>query len=557
MVLKEGALIAEHYVLIKQLGHGSFGNVWLAHNELADIHVAIKFYAALDSAGLEEFRQEYKVAYKLNHPNILNINHFDVFEHCPYLIMPYCANGSLAKHVGKLREAEIWKVATDVASGLEFLHSQLPPIIHQDIKPDNILITDDGRNVITDFGISHNLHTRMSMSMNASNSSGTLAYMGPEHFGQQPCSVMASDIWALGMTLYELVTGTVLWEGMGGCAQLNGAQIPPIEGKVSRELAMLITDCLAKDTWNRPNAKQIQQRYEAYLNKDYQPQQTYASSYNNNHAQNSYQQNSNLQNNNHQNSNYHYTPHTPSSNKNNKKKYAILAAAAIAAVLLLTGVVYFVRDINENQDFLRCRTPQQFEQFIIDHPNSKYVEKAQKRIMMMTGHHSDDEHTTETNTATERPHTSQTATQAAPQTVTQTTIQTIEQPEHKTVYQRSENGKPNGKVKHEAEEAADDGTTRVSRPNTKDDDRIFYECSTAADYQYYLYNFPHGKHVKEAKQVLDNLRNYDNKAGVGETAEGTNPENGQQQPPTPKKDKNTTISVGIDPVRVYHHFRRK
>ena len=58
MVLKEGALIAEHYVLIKQLGHGSFGNVWLAHNELADIHVAIKFYAALDSAGLEEFRHE-------------------------------------------------------------------------------------------------------------------------------------------------------------------------------------------------------------------------------------------------------------------------------------------------------------------------------------------------------------------------------------------------------------------------------------------------------------------------------------------------------------------
>ena len=79
MQLSEGLIVAEHYKLLKQLGQGSFGDVWLAHNLLADIDVAIKFYGTFDQKGLEEFRNEFKIAYKLHHPNLLNINHFDVF----------------------------------------------------------------------------------------------------------------------------------------------------------------------------------------------------------------------------------------------------------------------------------------------------------------------------------------------------------------------------------------------------------------------------------------------------------------------------------------------
>lgn len=255
MTFKEGNIIAEHYELKKQLGQGSFGDVWLAHNMLADIDVAVKFYGTLDKKGIEDFRNEFKIAYRLHHPNLLNISHFDVFENCPYLVMPFCENGSVSHRIGQMQESEIWKFIHDVSRGLAFLHSQNPPIIHQDIKPDNILITSDGRYVISDFGISRSFHTQMSRTNNKINSSGTLAYMGPERFSEKPLVVLASDIWAFGMTLYEIIAGDVLWEGMGGCVQLNGARIPVIS--TTPEIKRLINACLAPETWNRPTAQQI------------------------------------------------------------------------------------------------------------------------------------------------------------------------------------------------------------------------------------------------------------------------------------------------------------
>ena len=211
MRLSEGIIIAEHYKLLKQLGKGSFGDVWLAHNLLAGIDVAIKFYGTFDQKGVEDFRNEFKIAYKLRHPNLLNINHFDVYDNCPYLVMPYCQNGSASRYVGQMPEKEIWKFILDVSAGIAYLHSQQPPIIHQDIKPDNILITVDGRYVITDFGISRTLRSMMSRTKNTPNTSGTIAYMGPERFSEKPMVVLASDIWAFGMTIYELMTGDVLW----------------------------------------------------------------------------------------------------------------------------------------------------------------------------------------------------------------------------------------------------------------------------------------------------------------------------------------------------------
>ena len=71
--------------------------------------------------------------------------------------MPYCSNGSSATLIGKMSEKQIWHFIRDVSCGLMFLHSQNPPIIHQDIKPDNILIGDDGKFIISDFGISRKL----------------------------------------------------------------------------------------------------------------------------------------------------------------------------------------------------------------------------------------------------------------------------------------------------------------------------------------------------------------------------------------------------------------
>lgn len=80
--------------------------------------------------------------------------------------------------------------------------------------------------------------------------------MGPERFAEKPLIVATSDIWSLGMSVYELSTGLVLWEGMGGCVQLNGAHIPALDEKYSSQLSQFVHACLALNTWDRPTAQQ-------------------------------------------------------------------------------------------------------------------------------------------------------------------------------------------------------------------------------------------------------------------------------------------------------------
>ena len=151
----------------------------------------------------------------------------------------------------------LWEFIHDVASGLAYLHSQTPPIIHQDIKPDNILIARNGEFVITDFGISQQARSTLRRSSMHLSSAGSVAYMGPERFSKQYNSVKASDVWSLGVTIYELAVGELPFCGMGGSMQKQGADIPDLPDTFSNELNMVMQSCLAKDTWNRPTAAQL------------------------------------------------------------------------------------------------------------------------------------------------------------------------------------------------------------------------------------------------------------------------------------------------------------
>lgn len=497
MQLSEGIIIAEHYKLLKQLGQGSFGDVWLAHNLLADIDVAIKFYGTLDQNGIEEFRNEFKIAYRLHHPNLLNINHFDVFDNCPYLVMPYCENGSVSRQVGQMPEHEIWKFVHDVSGGLAFLHSQQPSVVHQDIKPDNILITSEGRYVISDFGISRSFRTKMSRTNNVS-SSGTIAYMGPERFSEKPMVVLASDIWAFGMTLYELMTGQVLWEGMGGCVQLNGARIPLIGGSFSNELTQLVTACLAVETWNRPTAAQIHDYASAYIQGKRlppigptEPKPNPVRTGNGTTAPypprtiTTQPQKSGAEK-----VNYHIASKLKDgvTSKQTLKRGLIAAAALVAAIALISGVVSFISSISEEHAFVSCTTKQDYEQFIKDYPSSSYKEIAQKRIASMT----------------------------PPEPATQqenTPLQTAvpkskeEQPQTLYIKERQTSEKPRQKVLQPTSSATQNVSVRNSMT---EDDRAFYNCISTKDYHTYLTNFPNGRHRKEAEQQLTSLLNQTN-----------------------------------------------
>lgn len=258
MQLQEDILFAGRYRLMRLLGRGGFSEVWLAEDGMTSLEVAVKVYApgtGLDAEGIELFSQELSIVYNLNHTNLLKPQHFDRYEGCPYLVLPYCARGSAQKLVGRITEEEAWRFLHDVAAGLEYLHAREPAVIHQDIKPDNVLIDESGHFMITDFGISTKARSTLRKSMpRAENSGGTTAYMGPERFGKRPAAVMASDIWSLGATLFELMTGDAPFGNLGGVLQKNGAEIPDINGDYSKELKTGVQACLALETWDRPTA---------------------------------------------------------------------------------------------------------------------------------------------------------------------------------------------------------------------------------------------------------------------------------------------------------------
>ena len=536
MTLKEGEIIAEHYLLRRQLGTGSFGDVWLAQNLLADIDVAIKFYGTLDESGLQGFRNEFKVAYKLRHPNLLNINHFDVFNNCPYLVMPYCENGSVRQYVGKMQEREIWKFVSDVTCGLAFLHGQDPPIVHQDIKPDNILVTSDGHYVISDFGISRSLRTELSRSNNISGSSGTIAYMGPERFSERPVTVLASDIWALGMTLYEVVTGGVLWEGMGGCVQLNGARLPKMDS-ISPKLAKLILACLSAETWNRPSASQIYQYASAYLQHRQLP--TLIDQYNVSDDTPTYAGNTNAP----VASSMSATDyqHIPKATFHSNKKILAVAAAVMGGVILASGILLARNSLSEERDFGNCKSKEDFEQFIKDYPNSPHVAVARMRIASMNPivavseqqEESQEERTEETQEQI-------TATKERPTKAVRAVedVHVIVE-DSKTLPSKDTNGK-----------ALIGQPTRQPMGSTTDadDDASFRACSSVYAYKDYLQRFPNGRHRADAERAIKNLRTQND---IDNNAEQPQHRRGLRQ--RPRGSQTITIRPAEMPERPHRH----
>ena len=258
MPLKANTIFANRYELIRLLGRGGFAEVWLVKDTLVGLDEALKVYApggGMDEDGLKVFAQELSVVHDLRHTNLLTPKGIGNFENQPYLILPYCPNGSLKRKVGYCTETEAWKILRQVASGLAYLHEQ--GIVHQDIKPDNILLDANNNYVITDFGISLKVQSTLRKSMHIQANSGTMAYMAPERFSAKPHPIPANDIWSLGAMMFELIEGEVPFVGMAGLAQKNGAEMPEIEAPISEELRQSIQQMLASDPHERPTAEQL------------------------------------------------------------------------------------------------------------------------------------------------------------------------------------------------------------------------------------------------------------------------------------------------------------
>jgi len=204
------------FTIVKELGSGSFGRVYLVTHKKTKANYAIKAIDKRNKANIEEkpyFRREVEVMYKIHHPNVIKLySHFEDNNFC-YFIMEYIAKGNMfgliptdkKKRISTQLVANLIK---DIISAVYFLHNMSPPIIHRDIKPENVLLAENFVAKLTDFGWSNYIQEDQKRTTVC----GTPIYLAPEIIKEQGHDERV-DIWCIGVLLFELTTGTVPFPG--------------------------------------------------------------------------------------------------------------------------------------------------------------------------------------------------------------------------------------------------------------------------------------------------------------------------------------------------------
>jgi serine/threonine protein kinase len=209
-----GGVVDGRYELGRQLGAGGMARVYLAHDRLLDREVAVKVLAeryASDPAFVERFRREASAAAGLNHPNIVSVYDRGEADGSYYIVMEYLDGPDLKQVIrgrGHLTPAESVDAALQILSALRAAHRR--DVIHRDVKPQNVMVAEDGRLKVTDFGIAR---AGADSSMTEVGSViGTAQYLSPEQARGEEVTA-ASDCYAVGIVLYEMLTGRVPFDG--------------------------------------------------------------------------------------------------------------------------------------------------------------------------------------------------------------------------------------------------------------------------------------------------------------------------------------------------------
>jgi serine/threonine protein kinase len=246
-----------HYVILEKLGEGGMGVVYKAQDTKLDRFVALKFLPPHLLGSEEEktrFIHEAKAAAALNHNNICTVYEIDEFHGQTFIAMEYIEGQSLKDKINKgpFKIEEASDIAIQISEGLKKAHDQ--GIIHRDMKSANILISNDGVAKIVDFGLAK-LSGRTQITKSGS-TLGTAAYMSPEQTKGQEVD-HRSDIWSLGVVLYEMITGQLPFKGDYEQAVIYAIQSEnpePITGLrtgIPVELERIVNGCLEKDPETR------------------------------------------------------------------------------------------------------------------------------------------------------------------------------------------------------------------------------------------------------------------------------------------------------------------
>jgi len=246
-----------HYKVIEKLGEGGMGEVYKAEDTRLHRIVALKFLSSRALGTAEEkarFLNEALAAAALNHPNICTVYEINQVEDSPFIAMEYIEGQTLEEIIesGPIKLQEVRNIAMQIADGLQEAHGR--QIVHRDIKPSNIMITGKGRVKIMDFGMAKSM-SRTKLTMEGT-TLGTVSYMSPEQ-GRGEDVDTRSDIWSLGVLIYEMVTGQLPFKGDFEQAViysiLNEDPEPPtaLRTGVPIELERITRKAMAKDPGNR------------------------------------------------------------------------------------------------------------------------------------------------------------------------------------------------------------------------------------------------------------------------------------------------------------------
>ena len=212
-MLRKGMFLADRYEIIEQIGTGGMSDVYKAKCHKLNRFVAIKVMKSEfseDKTFVSKFRAEAQSVAGFTHPNIVNV--YDVGDEngIYYIVMELVEGITLKKYIekrGRIPFKEAVSIAIQVANGLDAAHKH--NIVHRDIKPQNIIISKEGKVKVTDFGIAK---VASSSTINSSSTMGSVHYISPEQ-ARGGYSDARSDLYSLGITIFEMLTGTVPFDG--------------------------------------------------------------------------------------------------------------------------------------------------------------------------------------------------------------------------------------------------------------------------------------------------------------------------------------------------------
>jgi eukaryotic-like serine/threonine-protein kinase len=240
---------------VRRLAQGGMASVYLAESERAGELVALKVLDRVpdttgDHADLERFLDEYQLLAGLEHPNVVRIHELGIADDHAFIAMEYFPRGSLRSQMhGPLHPMRALDIAADIAAALDAVH--MLGILHRDLKPGNVMLRQDGSLAIIDFGLADLLRSSADTTLGGA-IRGTPEYMSPEQGHGEPLDVR-SDLYSLGVVLYELLTGRRPYSGDNPLTilfQHRNAAIPALPAALYR-LTPLLTKLLAKSPAER------------------------------------------------------------------------------------------------------------------------------------------------------------------------------------------------------------------------------------------------------------------------------------------------------------------